>query len=102
MVHYKTKEEIEMMRESVLLVSRSLAEVAKMLKPGIATLQLDKTIGEFIKDHKGVPSFLNYRGYPYNSCISVNDTVVHGFPNGRALQNGDIVSVDIGVFKNGF
>ncbi|MFI5155684.1 MAG: type I methionyl aminopeptidase [Chitinophagales bacterium] len=101
-MHYKTKAEIETMRESCLLVSRSLTAVAKVLKPGMTTLALDLLIGEFIRDHQAIPSFLNYRGYPYNSCISVNDVVVHGFPNKNELKNGDIVSVDVGVFKNGF
>jgi methionyl aminopeptidase len=102
MIHYKTKAEIELMRESVLLVSKTLTEVASMLKPGITTLELDKIIGEYLKDHGAVPSFLNYRGYPFNSCISVNDVVVHGFPNGNTLKEGDIISIDIGVYKNGF
>jgi len=102
MIHYKTSSEIASMRESALLVSRTLAEVAKVLKPGVTTLQLDKLIAEYIRDNGGVPSFLNYRGYPYNSCISVNDVVVHGFPNEKPLQEGDIVSVDIGVIKNGW
>jgi methionyl aminopeptidase len=102
MIHYKTQAEIALMRESALLVSKTLTEIAKVLKPGIATLQLDKLIGEFIRDNGGVPSFLNYRGYPFNACISVNDVVVHGFPNERALKEGDIISVDIGVVKNGF
>lgn len=90
------------MRESALLVSKSLSEVAQILKPGITTLSIDKLIGDFIQDHGGKPSFLNYHGYPYNSCISVNDVVVHGFPNGNELKEGDIVSVDVGVYKNGF
>lgn len=90
------------MRESALLVSRTLTEVAKVLRPGIKTIELDKLIAEFIRDNGGSPSFLNYRGYPYNSCISVNDVVVHGFPNDRPLQEGDIISVDIGVLKNGW
>lgn len=102
MIHYKNADEIELMRESALLVSRSLSEVAKLIRPGITTLSLDKTIGEFIRDHKAIPSFLNYRGYPYNSCISVNDVVVHGFPDNNELKEGDIISVDIGVYKNGF
>jgi methionyl aminopeptidase len=73
-----------------------------MLRPGITTISLDKTIGTFIRDHQAVPSFLNYKGYPFNSCISVNDVVVHGFPDENELKEGDIISVDIGVFKNGF
>lgn len=102
MVHIKSPQEIELMRESALLVSKSLSEVAQILKPGITTLSIDKLIGDFIQDHGGKPSFLNYHGYPYNSCISVNDVVVHGFPNGNELKEGDIVSVDVGVYKNGF
>ncbi len=102
MIHYKTNAEVEAMRESALLVSKSLTEVAKIIKPGISTLSIDKLIGDFIGDHDAVPSFLNYNGYPFNSCISVNDQVVHGFPNTNFLKDGDIISVDVGVFKNGF
>jgi methionyl aminopeptidase len=102
MIHYKSPAEIEMMRDSALLVSQTLTEVAKVLKPGVTTLQLDKLISEFIRDNGAVPSFLNYRGYPFASCISVNDVVVHGFPNEQALRDGDIISVDIGVIKKGF
>lgn len=102
MIHYKTASEIELMRVSALLVSQTLTEVAKILKPGITTLELDKVIGTFIRDNGAVPSFLNYRGYPFNSCISVNDVVVHGFPNQQPLREGDIISVDIGVIKNGW
>jgi methionyl aminopeptidase len=94
---YKTEEQVEKMRKSALLVSKTLSEVAKLLRPGITSLSLDKVIGHFIKDHHGVPSFLNYHGYPFNSCISVNDVVVHGFPNSKELKEGDIVSVDIGI-----
>ena len=90
------------MRESALLVSKSLAEVAKTLKPGMTTISIDIFIGEFLRDHKAIPSFLNFHGYPFNSCISVNDVVVHGFPGKYELKEGDIVSVDVGAFKNGF
>jgi len=102
MIHYKTNEEIELMRESALLVSKTLSEVAKMLAPGIDTLTIDQLIGEIIHDHKAIPSFLNYHGYPFNSCISVNDVVVHGFPNENELRDGDIISIDIGVVKNNY
>ncbi|HEY6900051.1 MAG TPA: type I methionyl aminopeptidase [Puia sp.] len=102
MIHYKTPAEVELMRDSARLVSKTLAEVAKVLKPGITTLELDKLIAEFIRDNDAVPSFLNYRGYPFSSCISVNDVVVHGFPNKEALREGDIISVDIGVIKKGW
>jgi len=100
MIIYKTNEEVEQMRKSALLVSKTLAEVAKMLGPGITTLAIDEFIGNFVRDHKAVPSFFDYRGYPYNSCLSVNDVVVHGFPNKKELREGDIISVDIGVILN--
>lgn len=102
MIHYKTPAEIELMRDSARLVSKTLAEVAKVLKPGVTTMELEKLIGEFIRDNGAIPSFLNYRGYPFASCISVNDVVVHGFPNDRALQAGDIITIDIGVIKKGY
>lgn len=102
MIILKTHAEVELMRESALLVSKTLSVVAGVLKPGITTLALDKLIGEYIHDHHAVPSFLNYNGYPFNSCISVNDVVVHGFPNKKELKAGDIVSVDIGVILNGW
>jgi methionyl aminopeptidase len=102
MMKVKTKEEIELMRQSALLVSQTLAEIAKDLKPGVTTLSLDVRIGEMIRSYGATPSFLNFHGYPFNSCISVNDVVVHGFPKKRELQEGDLVSIDIGVFKNGF
>lgn len=85
-----------------MLVSKTLAETAKLLRPGITSLSLDRFIGTFIRDHQAIPSFLNYNGYPFNSCISVNDVVVHGFANEHPLKEGDIISIDIGVFKNGF
>jgi methionyl aminopeptidase len=102
MIHYKNEKEIELMRESALLVSKTLSEVAKFLRPGITTISIDKFIGEFLKDNGAVPSFLNYHGYPFNSCISVNDVVVHGFPGKYELKEGDIVSVDVGVYKNSY
>ena len=100
MMILKNKEEIELMRQSALLVSKTLAEVARELRPGISSMTLDKMIGEIIRDHKAIPSFLDYRGYPFNSCISVNDVVVHGFPNNHPLKEGDIVSIDVGVILN--
>jgi len=102
MIIYKTDDELESMRQSALLVSKTLTEVAKILRPGITTLSIDKLVGQFLKDHKAIPSFLNYHGYPFNSCTSVNDVVVHGFPDGNELKDGDIVSVDIGVILNGW
>jgi len=102
MIIIKTEAEIAMMKESATLVSKTLAEVAKVLKPGMTTLQIDRLCGEFVRDHKAIPSFLNYRGYPHNVCASVNDVVVHGFPNNEPLKEGDIVSVDMGVILKGW
>ena len=102
MMLYKTNEQVELMRQSASLVSKTLTEVAQMLKPGITTLSIDKLIGQFIRDHHAIPSFLHYKGYPFNSCISVNDVVVHGFPGSDELKEGDIISVDTGVILNGW
>ncbi len=102
MIHYKSKAEIELMRESSLLVSKTLAEVAKIIRPGISTLELDKIAEQFIRDHGATPSFKGYQDFPFACCISVNDAVVHGFPTKDILKEGDIVSVDIGVYKNNF
>jgi len=102
MIHYKTAAEIELMRESALLVSKTLAEVAKILRPGISTLEVDKYAEQFILDNKATPSFKNYKGFPFTCCISVNDAIVHGFPTKNELKEGDVVSVDVGAFKNGY
>jgi methionyl aminopeptidase len=102
MIYLKTREEIELVRESSLLVSKTIAEVAKEIRPGITTLALDKLAEEFIRAHGGVPAFLNYNGFPNSLCISVNSQVVHGIPNKEELKEGDICSVDCGVVKNGF
>lgn len=102
MILYKTDSEIEYMRSSATLVSKTLTEVVRMLKPGITTLQIDKLCFEFLKDHNAIPSFLNYKGYPYTICASVNDVVVHGFPNHESLKEGDVVSIDLGLILNGW
>ncbi len=102
MIHYKTKAEIELIRESSLLVSKTLAEVAKIIRPGISTFELDTFAEKFILDNGASPSFKGYQDFPYACCMSVNDAVVHGFPVKDILKDGDIVSVDVGVFKNGF
>lgn len=102
MIYYKTEEEIELLRESSLLVGKTLAEIAKLIKPGVTTLDLDKVAYEFIHDHQAVPGFLDYGGFPNSLCTSVNDHVVHGIPNDKPLQEGDIVSVDCGVLMNDF
>lgn len=103
MIHYKTKEEIEIMRHSCLLVGKAHAEIAKIIKPGISTLQINNLVETFILDNGGTPSFKNYAGsYPFATCISMNDVVVHGFPGEHIIKDGDIISLDIGVYKNGF
>lgn len=101
-IYYKTPEEVELIRESALLVSKTLAEVAKSVRPGITTIALDKIAYEFIKDHGAVPAFLNYGGFPNSLCISPNEQVVHGIPNDYELRDGDLISVDCGVIKNGY
>ncbi|HSF45360.1 MAG TPA: type I methionyl aminopeptidase, partial [Chitinophagaceae bacterium] len=102
MIIIKTNAEIELIRQSSLLVSATLSEVAAFLKPGLTTAAIDKMADEFIHDHGAVPSFKNYKGYPFATCISVNDAVVHGFPGKLVLKAGDVISVDVGVYKNGF
>lgn len=102
LVYYKTEAEVALMKKAATLVSKTLTEVAKILKPGVTTLQIDKLCAEFVKDNNAIPSFYNYRGYPHNICASVNDVVVHGFPNNVALNDGDIVSIDMGVILNGW
>lgn len=102
MIYLKTDEEIELMRESNRLVGMTHGELSKHIRPGITTLQLDKIADEFIRDHGAVPSFLGYGGFPNSICTSVNEHVVHGIPNNTPLQEGDIISVDCGTFKNGF
>ncbi len=102
MVYTKSEEQVGLMKEAALLVSQTLTEVAKMIKPGITTLDIDQFCMEFVKDHKATLSFYNYHGYPHNICASVNEVVVHGFPNKIALKEGDIVSIDLGVILNGW
>lgn len=101
-IYYKTEEEIELLRKSSLLVGKTLAEVAKIVKPGVSTLDLDKVAEECIRDHGGVPGFLGYNGFPNSLCTSVNEQVVHGIPTADPLKEGDVVSVDCGVKMNGF
>ncbi len=104
MIHYKTKAEIELMRISNLLVSKTLATIAAIIRPGISTWELDQVAEQFIRDNGATPSFKGYGNpaFPFACCISVNDAVVHGFPTKAELKDGDIVSVDVGAFINGF
>ena len=102
MIYFKSDEEIEIQRESSLLVGKTLAEVARLIRPGIKTIELDKVAETFIRDNGAVPGFKGYGGFPGSLCISVNEEVVHGIPGNRELKDGDIVSVDCGTLKNGF
>ena len=102
MLVYKSQEEIEIIRRNNLLVSKTLAEVAKLVKPGVTTLELDKRAEEFIRDNGAEPGFLGYAGFPNTLCTSVNDQVVHGIPSGYVLKEGDIVSVDCGTYMDGY
>ncbi|NOQ24255.1 MAG: type I methionyl aminopeptidase [Bacteroidales bacterium] len=102
MLIYKLEEEIEIIRRNNLLVSKTLAEVAKLIKPGVTTLELDKRAEEFIRDNGAIPGFLGYGGFPNSLCTSVNDQVVHGIPSDYVLKNGDIVSVDCGTYMEGY
>jgi methionyl aminopeptidase len=102
MILAKTEEEIELLRLNHELVSKTLAEVAKLIRPGVTTLDLDKRAEEFIRDNGAKPGFLGYNGYPNTLCTSVNNAVVHGIPKNNALRDGDIVSVDCGTFMHGF
>ncbi|MBE7176440.1 MAG: type I methionyl aminopeptidase [Mucilaginibacter polytrichastri] len=101
-VHYKTAEEIDLIRKSGELLSRTHGEVAKLIGPGIRTIDLDKRAEEYIRDNGGVPAFLNHQGFKYSLCISLNDQIVHGFPGKYELRDGDIVSIDCGVILNDF
>ena len=102
MIYYKTEEEIELVRKSSLLVAKTHAEIAGLIKPGITTLALDKIAEEFIRDNGGVPAFKGYGGFPNTLCMSPNEQVVHGIPNDVALENSEILSVDCGVVMNGY
>lgn len=102
MVHLKSDQEIEILKENAILVSKTLAEVAKYIAPGIATSAIDKIAEEYILANGAVPGFKGYNGYPATLCISVNEQVVHGIPGNYILKEGDIVSVDCGTILKGF
>ncbi|MBX2941649.1 MAG: type I methionyl aminopeptidase [Cyclobacteriaceae bacterium] len=102
MIYYKTADEIQIIRESAQILGQAHGEVARLIKPGIKTKDLDKVAEEYIKDHGGSPSFKGYNGFPAALCISVNETVVHGFPSQYELKETDIISVDCGVYYKGF
>lgn len=106
MIHIRTKDEIELIRKSALTVTATLTQVANFLRPGITTASIDKMAEEFIRDNGGIPSFKgygpSYSPFPASLCISVNEVVVHGFPSNYELKDGDIISVDCGVYMNGY
>lgn len=101
-IFYKTNEEIELIRENCLLVSKALALVGEMIKPGMTGLQIDAAAEALIRDHGAEPGFKGYGGFPATLCVSPNEQVVHGIPTDKEFQEGDIVSVDCGVLHNGF
>lgn len=107
MIFLKTEDEIELMRQSNRLVGKTLGELAKLIKPGITTAELDRVAEEFIRDNGAIPTFKGFPGsfgtnFPGSICVSVNDQVVHGIPNDDPLKDGDIISVDCGTLLNGF
>ena len=102
MIHLRTNDEIALLKENAMIVSKTLAEIGKRVVPGITTIELDKFAETFIRDHGAVPAFLNYNGFPNTLCLSVNDVVVHGIPSGYRLQEGDILSVDCGTCYKGY
>lgn len=103
MIVIKTEREISLMRETGRIAARALLEAGKAVEPGVSTLEIDAIVKKYIEKHGAKPSFLDYGGYPASSCISVNQVVVHGIPSKKCiLKHGDIVSIDVGAFMNGF
>lgn len=102
MIYIKTDEEIELIRQSSLLVGKTLGLVAELIRPGVTSLELDRKAEEFIRDHGAVPAFLGYSGFPNTLCASPNSQIVHGIPSNEPLKDGDIISIDCGVLLNGF
>ena len=102
MIHYKSEEEIDLVRKSSLLVAKTHAEIARHIRPGISSLSLDLIAEEFIRDNGGTPAFKGYNGFPCTLCVSPNEQVVHGIPNKKSLLDNSILSVDCGVYMNGY
>jgi methionyl aminopeptidase len=98
MVHLKNLDEIQVIKEGAQILAKAHGEVARIVKPGVKTIELDRVAEEFIHDHGGSPSFKNYNGFPSSLCISVNEVVVHGFPGKYELKEGDVIAVDCGVY----
>ena len=102
MITLKSAHEIELMRRAGKITAAARALAREMVKPGVTTHQIDKAVFDFIRSHGATPSFLHYNGYPASVCVSVNDEIIHGIPGKRVLQEGDIVSVDVGAYIGGF
>jgi methionyl aminopeptidase len=102
MVNLKTEEELAIMRESAQILGKAHGEIAKIIRPGVKTINLDKLAEEYIRDNGGIPSFKNYKGFPYSLCISVNEVVVHGFPGDYEVKETDVVTIDGGVQFKGY
>src|SRR3970040_2745280 len=102
MIHLKNRDEIQLIRESADILGKAHGEIARLIKPGVKTIELDRVAEVFIRDHGGSPSFKNYNGFPGSLCISVNEIVVHGFPGTYELKEGDIITIDCGVFYKGY
>ncbi|MDP2423437.1 MAG: type I methionyl aminopeptidase [Bacteroidales bacterium] len=102
MIYLKSDEEIALIRNSSLLVGKTLAEVARNIRPGVTTQFLDQVAETFIRDHKAIPGFKGYKGFPATLCISINEQVVHGIPGSREMKEGDLVSIDCGVLNDGY
>ncbi|RMH64725.1 MAG: type I methionyl aminopeptidase [Calditrichaeota bacterium] len=102
MIHLRSPEEIEKIRKSARLVSKTLGEIAARIEPGVTTLELDRLAETYIRDHGAAPAFKGYNGFPYTLCMSRNEEIVHGFPSNKPLREGDIISVDCGVKWDGY
>jgi methionyl aminopeptidase len=102
MVNLKTEEELVIIRESAQILGKAHGEIARLIRPGVKTVTLDKVAEEFIRDNGGIPSFKDYKGFPYSLCISVNEVVVHGFPGSYEVKEKDIISIDCGVEFKGY
>lgn len=102
MIILKSQQEIELMRRAGKITAAARALAGEMVTPGVTTQEIDKAVFRFIKSQGATPSFLHYHGYPASVCVSVNDEIIHGIPGKRVLREGDIVSIDVGAFKDGF
>ena len=102
MIAIKNERELTLMRKACRITAAARALAGEMVRPGVTTKQIDQAVHDYIVSQGATPSFLNYNGYPASACISVNNTVIHGIPDGRVLKEGDIVSIDVGAYIGGF